>query len=443
LDAAPQQGHHQVTKSGLFQRGYSKHHNPNLGMIKIMLASIDNEINGFGYPIAHLTVSGEQADDGLYLPIIKECEKVLAATSRIKKKLYVGDTKMGSKGNRYYIWWTKNDYLVPLSKKQLSGNERIKRIEAQDKYHKIYKKDKTGKRQLVAQGFEYTEQMSYEKEDGTLDEWKERRVYVQSSSYAESQQNALDKKIKQTTKELEYLLVRKQGKQTPTSKKALQKAIDEIVNQANLKGLLEVQIKEKRHKKTINAYGNNPERVEKWSTFQLQIIPNEEAIVEKKKLVGWQVYATTVSKNKLSFEKIIWKYRAQNRIESKFNDLRNKVVPLLPIFLKKENRIEALVNVLMICLKVCTVLEFKIAKKLKEEEEELDNIYAGNPKQSTATPTAKKVLEQFKGISVVLIHQSKVSIPIITMTDLNQNVLKIIRLLGFKSDIYTGLPKKI
>ena len=35
LDAAPQQGHHQIKSVGLFQYGYSKHHNPNLGMIKV------------------------------------------------------------------------------------------------------------------------------------------------------------------------------------------------------------------------------------------------------------------------------------------------------------------------------------------------------------------------------------------------------------------------
>jgi len=443
LDAAPQQGHHQIKSSGLFQYGYGKHHNGKLGMLKVMLASVDNEVNGFGYPLAHLTVSGEQADDGLYIPIIAECESVWAASNRINRKLYIGDGKMGSIGNRHYIWESKNDYLVPLSKKQLSEQERLTKITEQTKYKNVYKKDKSGKRQLVAQGFECTEKVSYEKADGEIDFWQERRVYVQSVSYANSEQKALDRKIEKTTEKIEYILVRKQGKQTPSTRKELQAAIDELLLEAGLVGLLEVRIKEQRHQKKIKPYAGRPGRTEKWSTFDLHISRKEEAISTKKELAGWQVYASTVSKRKLSFTKIVWKYREQNRVESRFNDLRNKVVPLLPIFLKKDNRVEALINLLMICLKVCSVIEFKIAKKLKEENEELDNIYEGNPKQSTATPTAKKVLRQFKGVSIALIHQLNVPTPIVMMTDLNQEILRIIRLLGFKSDIYTELPEKI
>ena len=443
LDAAPQQGHHEIKSTGLFQYGYSKHHNSNLGMLKVMLAVMDNEVNGFGYPLAHLTVSGEQADDGLYIPIIKECESVWAACKRTSSKLYIGDSKMGSMENRHYIKESKNDYLMPLPKKQLCDKERIRQIKEQTTFKKVYKKDKSDQNQLVAQGFECEETISYERADGQVVKWSERRVYVQSSSYAKSQQKALDKKIETTSKKLHYLLVRKQGKSTPNTKKSLQIAIDEILKESNLVGLLEVEIQENRHQKKVNAYGDKPARIKRWSTFQLHVHPNEKAISAKKELAGWQVYGTTISQKKLSFEKVVWKYREQNRIESRFNDLRNKVIPLLPIFLKKDNRVEALISVLMICLKVCSVIEFKIAKRLKEEQKELANMYAGNPKQSTTRPTAKKILEQFKRIAITYIYEPNTQSPRVMMTDLNPTMLEIIRLIGFKSDIYTDLSRKI
>ena len=103
LDAAPFQGHHEVKVSKLFEFGYSKHHNPRLGMLKVMLACIDNEINGFGYPVAHMTVSGEKADDVLYIEMIAQCEETLRGCPAKSRKLYVGDSKMGSKANRYYV----------------------------------------------------------------------------------------------------------------------------------------------------------------------------------------------------------------------------------------------------------------------------------------------------------------------------------------------------
>jgi len=445
LDAAPEQGYHSVKNSKLFEYGYSKHHNPKLGMMKIMLACVDNEINGFGYPLAHLTVPGDQADDGLYIPIIKECEAVLSRCGLNKGKLYLGDSKMGSKENRHYIWDNGNHYLSPLSKIQLPEKERVMMIKEQDekKYKKVYKKDKQGKRQLIAQGFEQSIEVNYQDKEGKKSKWLERRIYVKSSAYAASQEKALDKKIETTTTAIKALLVRKQGKKSPKNRADLQNAIDEILEASGVMGLLEIQIEEELHKKKVKPYGGRTGRVDKWSTFQIHFTKDEESIIEKKKGMGWQVYATTISKKKLDFEKIVWKYRAQNRIESRFNDLRNKVVPLLPLFLKKDNRIGGLVNVLMLCLKVCSVMEFKIAKNLKKEEAKLDNIFEGNPKRSTSTPTAKRVLQQFKGISIVIINQLEEQDPIITMTDLNPNMLKIIRLLGFKSDIYTKLPEKI
>ena len=170
LDAAPMQGHQDVQVSELFEYGYSKHHNPKLGMLKIMLACVDNSLNGFGYPLAHLTVGGATADDVLYRPIIEECEELFAVNHALCRKLYIGDSKISSIANRYYIYQSNNDYLGPLSKRPLSEKERIKEIEAVDEqtYHRVYRKDKSDKQQLIAQGFEQMEQISYEDDQGKV-----------------------------------------------------------------------------------------------------------------------------------------------------------------------------------------------------------------------------------------------------------------------------------
>ncbi|MFK7979052.1 MAG: IS1634 family transposase [Saprospiraceae bacterium] len=445
LDAAPMQGHHNVKKSNLFQYGYSKHHNAKLGMLKVMLACIDNEVNGFGYPLAHITVSGEQADDGLYIPLIDECEQTFALCREICRKLYVGDGKMGSQANRYHIWKGQNDYLVPLSKIQLTELERSKCITQVLKkdYKKVYKTDKAGKKILVAQGFEREVEVSYENKEGKIENWKERQVFVLSTSYSQGQQKSLDQRLKQTTKAIKDLLVRKQGKKRFKKRKALQEAINNLLREKGLTDLLEVSIQERRYSKEIRAYKDRPARKERWSTFQLEVVQNKKAIAARKKNLGWQIYGTTVAKEKLDFENIVWKYRHQIRVESRFNDLRNKVVPLVPIFLKKDNRVEALINILMICLKVCAIMEFKVAKALKQTKAQLDNIYEGNPKRSTATPTAKRLLKQFEGISIGLINTNQEKSPSIMLTELSPNQLKILDLLSFKSSIYTNLPRRI
>jgi len=447
LDAAPMQGHHEVKEKGLFQYGYGKHHDSRLGMLKIMLACVDNEVNSFGYPLAHLTVSGEKADDGLYIPLIKECEQTFSLTGNEDKKLYVGDGKMGSKENRAYIVESGNDYLVPLSKIQFPAEQRNKQISKSDtsEYKQVYKKDKLGKKILVAQGFEEEVKVIYKDKQDKLQEWSERRIFVLSTAYAAAQQKGVEKRLLKAEEELKGLLVSKQGKQTPKTKQELEQTIEKILgNKAGkLEDLLSVEIEEQVEEKKIRAYKDRPARTEQFSTFELKIRRDEKAIEAYKTTLGWQVYGTTAPKQSMDFEKCVWKYRYQNRVERRFDDLRNKVVPLVPIFVTKDNRVEALINLLMICLKICAVMEYKVSKQLQEKKEELDKVYEGNPKRSTATPTAKRMLKSFRGISLVTFDSQTEAPPNIEMTELKKVQLKIIELLGFDRRIYTDLIKQI
>jgi transposase len=76
-----------VSEGGLFQFGHSKDHRPDLPQVKVMQAVLDP----LGMPLATDVVSGERADDPLYLPCI---ERVQASVGR-HGLLYVGDCKMG------------------------------------------------------------------------------------------------------------------------------------------------------------------------------------------------------------------------------------------------------------------------------------------------------------------------------------------------------------
>jgi len=66
LDATTMSGYHLVDEEGLFQFGHSKD-DPSLPQLKTMLANLDP----LGMPIATKVVSGETADDGLYIPMTK------------------------------------------------------------------------------------------------------------------------------------------------------------------------------------------------------------------------------------------------------------------------------------------------------------------------------------------------------------------------------------
>src|SRR6516165_10078222 len=65
-EATTVSGEHEVTDEGLVQFGQSKD-DPTRPQIKVMIGSLDP----LGMPLATDVVSGERADDGLYLPIIE------------------------------------------------------------------------------------------------------------------------------------------------------------------------------------------------------------------------------------------------------------------------------------------------------------------------------------------------------------------------------------
>lgn len=165
-------------------------------------------------------------------------------------------------------------------------------------------------------------------------------------------------------------------------------------------------------------------------------------IADKKALMGFMVYATNALEADLGFEDCVWKYRHQSRIERRFHDIRNKIVPLLPIYLQKDNRIEALINVLILSLKLCAAMEFKAASAIKKKAEPISGLYEGNPRKKTATPAATRMLSAFEGISIVLFFSEGKLINVLS-NEIKPVHRKVLTLLGIKEDILDTLPEKI
>jgi len=87
LDATTISGYHAGGPTSLFQFGESKDA-PDLRQVKVMMGALDP----LGLPLATDVVSGERADDGLYVPIIDRIVTTLATVGL----LFVGDSKMSA-----------------------------------------------------------------------------------------------------------------------------------------------------------------------------------------------------------------------------------------------------------------------------------------------------------------------------------------------------------
>src|SRR3989441_885913 len=75
LDSTTASSYGAVNEDGLLQLGHSKDHRPDLPQLKVMLATLDP----LGLPLATEVLSGERADDPLYLPAIARVRSEAAA----------------------------------------------------------------------------------------------------------------------------------------------------------------------------------------------------------------------------------------------------------------------------------------------------------------------------------------------------------------------------
>ena len=104
-----------VSEGGLFQFGHSKDYRPDLPQVKVMQAVLDP----LGMPLATDVVSGECADDPLYVPCIARVQQSLGRCGL----LFVGDCKMAAHATRAFIALAGDYYLCPLPQVQLGAGE--------------------------------------------------------------------------------------------------------------------------------------------------------------------------------------------------------------------------------------------------------------------------------------------------------------------------------
>src|SRR5437870_4843849 len=185
-DATTVSGEHEVTEDGLVQFGHSKD-DPARPQIKVMMGSLDP----LGMPLATDVLSGERADDGLYIRIMERIRTGLKTTGL----LFVGDCKMSALETRAYLARHQDFYLSPLP---LTGataeamdawiTEGVTQGEAGE-LEQILRTNDRGQEVLAAEGYEFAR--TCEAPDGDV-EWRERVLVVRSPMHATHQAAGLE-----------------------------------------------------------------------------------------------------------------------------------------------------------------------------------------------------------------------------------------------------------
>jgi transposase len=432
LDSTTASSYGAVSEDGLLQLGHSKDHRPDLGQLKVMLATLDP----LGLPLATEVLSGERADDPLYLPAIA---RVRACLNRVGL-LYVGDVKMGALGTRASIQAAGDFYLCPLSALQVPADRLAQQVAAKlasgQSRLAVERTGTDGQTHGIAYGYEDSEVVTAQLE-GVSYTWRERRLLVRSQAAARAAETALRARLGQAQAALRELVVRRQGKPVLADRAAVEQAVADTVLHFRVEGLLRVTVSEQVTKQPVRAYRERPALVRTQSQFTISSDVDPDALASALEQLGWRVYATNHGADELALPQAVEAYRDEFVVERNFGRLKGRPLSLSPMYVERDDHATGLVRLLSLALRVLTLMEFVVRRQLALQEAALAGLYAGNPKRATTHPTTEHLLEAFHEVTLTVVrepHQTQRHVT--ALSALQQRVLV---LLEFTPTIYTQL----
>ncbi len=438
-DATTVSGQHEVTAGGLLQFGHSKD-DPTRPQIKVMMGSLDP----LGMPLATDVLSGERADDGLYLPII---ERIRHGFQR-PGLLFVGDCKMSAFDTRAYLAKHQDWYVSPLP---LTGTTAeamdawittgVKKSEAGE-LERIWRTNDRGHEVLAAEGYEIARTCGAP--DGDV-EWRERVLVLRSPMHATQQAAGLDKRLHYAETQLTALTPpRGRGKRQITDEAALVEAIAHVLTAHRVEGLLRV-VWEKQVEQSTHYVGrgrgseNREKRVHEKIRYHItQIARQEDTLAACRQRLGWKAFVTNAGPTRLSLQEAVLGYRNEYRVERIFQRLKSRV-HIAPLFVQRNEHIEGLTYLLTLGVRVLTVTEFVLRRSLETTQARLPGLHPENKQKQTDTPTAERILKAFAEVSLTIIKHAAGEDILRRLTPLSGVQEAILQRLGLGTNLYRQL----
>jgi len=446
LDTTTVSGYHVGGEESLFQYGYSKD-DPTLQQVKLMIAALDP----LGLPIVSQVVAGNLADDKLYIPAVDRVLQIIEGIGL----LFVGDSKMSALAIRAHIHRLHHHYLCPLAKTGETAKALETWIEVVNNGKQpltpVFAQDENGKQKMFAEGYVF-ERTLQAKSDAVIDdgkepeiiEWIEQVFVVRSESYRKSMLKNLEERLQRATDELMVLTPPPgRGKRQIQDEAGLVSAATAILKAHNVEGFLvyTFERQEKCLSKYIGRGRGAPDRPkQEIVTVRYQITAvtrQEEAIDAHQKTLGWRAYVSNASADQLDLEQAVLTYRDEWIVEHGFHRLKGVPLSLNPLFVKNDDQVVGLTNLLSIAVRMLTLIEFVVRQRLIQNQEKLVGLIENNPKKGIDNPTTERLLKVFNQMNLTIIHLPDSVVRHVTpISDLQTRILE---LLGLSPAIYTQL----
>jgi transposase len=355
--------------------GYSRDHRPELNQAILHLIT-SNQGN---LPLFMQAADGNTADKTAFSEIIKE--HIASFRAAVGNRYLVGDSALYTPNSLKALDEAKSLFVTRVPSQIKETKELINRTKLEEMvdlgngYH--YKEHESCYAGLRQRWVLFFSQAAYERECATLEKRcrkefeKESTVFKKFASSIFFCREDAEKQFKKFSSKLKY---------------------SDIVESS----ILEVQ----KHP-TVGRpkKGSIPPTI----GYQVvgRVIPSHQKKLELEASKGFFILATNdLDAETFSAAEILKTYKAQQSVERGFRFLKSPDFLVSSFFLKKPERIEALLMVMTLCLLVYSALEYKARQKLRETGEH----FLDQKKRPSQNPTTRWIFFCFLGLHVVILN---------------------------------------
>jgi len=380
-------------------QGYSKDHRPDLNQVMLNLICE----NKHGIPLAMKALSGNTSDKTSFEEMIKEH---LSLIQSVPTGCVVADSALYSEKNIVSMQNHKVLWITRIPETIKEANEKID-LTSLEKMISYKKKDEKEEEE----NYFYSTSKSFY--GGIEQNW----VIVYSKKAEERSKITLQKTYeKKSEKELNEIHLLE--KCIFACEKDAVKSIDKL--KKSLKIItIETEITAVSHykKRGRPSKNINPDLIEYAVICTLVSSSLTQYYQDLYRKSCFVLASNDISK---SPEDIISAYKNQYIIERGFRFLKSSEFSADSFFVKKPERIEALLMIMTLCLFVYSVLEFKIRNVLTTSKP----FFPDQKNKPTQTPTARWVFQTFIDVHLLIIDQS------LQVLNLKSYHIQLIHLLG-------------
>ena len=163
-----------------------------------------------------------------------------------------------------------------------------------------------------------------------------------------------------------------------------------MLERYKVNGLLNVTWQ--RHEQSITRYvgrgrASRPQQTEVQVRCVItRVHRNEETIQRHQHCLGWSVLVTNLSEEVMSFAGAVKHYRGGWSLERDFHLVKDRPLGISPLYVRRDDQITGLTHLLTLGLRILTLIETQVRRKLSMTGEQMSGLYEGQPSIKTAKP---------------------------------------------------------